>query len=151
VVLGVPAWPESDRRRLTDAFYGDVLGLVRTAPGPVAPPTPATTPGGPAPLGGPARPGPAAPAGCWFTAPGLALHLQVQEPFNPARPAPVVLVVDDLDALAGRVADTGGVVEPIEPIEPPEPVEAAEPREAAGPPPPVTAPVTAPRTVPAIG
>lgn len=45
--------------------------------------------------------------GCWFVAGAVALHLGVEHDFQPARKAHPALVVDDLDALAGRLEAAG--------------------------------------------
>ena len=42
--------------------------------------------------------------GCWFYAPGVELHLGVEEPFRPAAKAHPALLVDDLDALRAHLA-----------------------------------------------
>lgn len=67
------------------AFYGGLLGLEELPK--------------PEPL--------AARGGCWFRAGGQELHVGVEEPFSPARKAHPGLVVDDLDALATRLAAEG--------------------------------------------
>ncbi len=41
--------------------------------------------------------------GCWFHAPGVELHLGVEEPFRPAGKAHPALLVDDLDALRAEL------------------------------------------------
>jgi catechol 2,3-dioxygenase-like lactoylglutathione lyase family enzyme len=50
--------------------------------------------------------------GCWFASGAAVLHLGVEEPFTPARKAHPGLVVDDLAALADRLAAAGIAVEP---------------------------------------
>ena len=67
------------------AFYGGALGLEELPK--------------PEPL--------AARGGCWFRAGAQELHVGVEEPFAPARKAHPGLVVDDLDALAARLAGEG--------------------------------------------
>lgn len=49
----------------------------------------------------------AARGGCWFAGEGLELHLGVEEVFVPARKAHPALLVDGLDALAGRLNEAG--------------------------------------------
>jgi catechol 2,3-dioxygenase-like lactoylglutathione lyase family enzyme len=73
VQLAIPAGGEADAR----AFYGGLLGLAEV-------PKPAALTGR---------------GGCWFAAPGVAIHLGVEEPFAPARKAHVALLVEDLGAL----------------------------------------------------
>jgi predicted enzyme related to lactoylglutathione lyase len=68
------------------AFYGELLGLAEVAK--------------PEPMRG--------AGGVWF-APGL--HLGAETPFAPARKAHPGLRVDDLDAVAARLAAAGHVVE----------------------------------------
>lgn len=48
--------------------------------------------------------------GCWFRAGSAEIHCGVEESFRPARKAHPCLLVDDLDALAARVAQAGGEV-----------------------------------------
>jgi catechol 2,3-dioxygenase-like lactoylglutathione lyase family enzyme len=67
------------------AFYGALLGLEELPK--------------PEPL--------ASRGGCWFRAGAQELHVGVEEPFAPARKAHPGLVVDDLEALAARLADAG--------------------------------------------
>ena len=47
----------------------------------------------------------AARSGCWFRAGAQELHVGVEEPFAPARKAHPGFVVEDLDALAGRLGE----------------------------------------------
>lgn len=49
----------------------------------------------------------AARGGCWFRAGAQELHVGVEDPFTPARKAHPGLVVDDLAALADRLAAAG--------------------------------------------
>lgn len=70
-------------------FYGGVLGLTEV-------PKPAEL---------------AARGGAWFRAGTVELHLGIEEPFAPARKAHPALEVDDLDALAERLAGAGYAVE----------------------------------------
>jgi catechol 2,3-dioxygenase-like lactoylglutathione lyase family enzyme len=75
VQLAMPAGGEERAR----AFYRDILGLAERAK--------------PAHL--------ASRGGCWFTAPGVELHLGVEEPFHPAAKAhPALLVTDVADVRA---------------------------------------------------
>ena len=67
------------------AFYRDLLGLVEI------PKPPALQDRG----------------GVWFACGAQQLHLGVEEPFAPARKAHPALAVDDLDALAERLAGAG--------------------------------------------
>ncbi|CAI9416485.1 VOC family protein [Nocardioides sp. T2.26MG-1] len=45
--------------------------------------------------------------GCWFRAGTAEIHVGVEEPFAPARKAHPALVVDDLEAVAGRLVALG--------------------------------------------
>jgi catechol 2,3-dioxygenase-like lactoylglutathione lyase family enzyme len=81
VQVALPPSSEATARR----FYGDVLGMSELAK-PVA-------------LAG--------RGGCWFASGSAVLHLGVEMPFHPARKAHPAFLVDDLDALAARLADTG--------------------------------------------
>ena len=73
VQLCIPRGGEASAR----AFYGGLLGLRE-----VPKPPPIDTHGG-----------------CWFTGPGIDIHLGVEAPFMPARKAHVALLIDDLAAL----------------------------------------------------
>ena len=84
VQLAMPAGGEAAARR----FYGDLLGLAEE-------PKPAAL---------------ASRGGCWFTAPGIRLHLGVDPDFVPARKAHPALLVDDLPALIDRLGAAGPVV-----------------------------------------
>jgi catechol 2,3-dioxygenase-like lactoylglutathione lyase family enzyme len=84
VQLAIPEGGEDAAR----AFYGALLGL------PEVPKPPAL----------------AARGGCWFAAPGVAIHLGVETPFTPARKAHVALLVDDLDGLRNRLATVGASI-----------------------------------------
>ncbi len=81
VQLAMPAGREDD----AEAFYVDLLGLARV---PKPPPL-------------------AARGGCWFEAPGVKVHLGVDEDFRPARKAHPALVVDYHGALRSRFAAAG--------------------------------------------
>lgn len=83
VQLAMPAGGEGRAR----AFYCGVLGLAERAK--------------PAHL--------AAGGGCWFSGPGVELHLGVEEPFRPAAKAHPALLVADLAALRTRLAEQGVV------------------------------------------
>jgi predicted enzyme related to lactoylglutathione lyase len=81
VQLAIPEGCEEAARR----FYGGVLGLTEEAkPEPML-----------------------ATGGVWFRE---GLHLGVERPFAPARKAHPGFAVDDLDAMAARVAAAGGEV-----------------------------------------
>jgi catechol 2,3-dioxygenase-like lactoylglutathione lyase family enzyme len=82
VQLAIPAGGEDAARR----FYGELLGLTEV----------------------PKPPALAARGGCWFTGPGLHLHLGVEDPFRPATKAHPGLLVEDLDA-ARAALETAGV------------------------------------------
>jgi catechol 2,3-dioxygenase-like lactoylglutathione lyase family enzyme len=91
-VLGIDhvqlAMPPGGEQRGRE-FYAGVLGLREVAK--------------PAPL--------AARGGCWFEAPGIALHLGVEpEGFRPARKAHPALVVADLAAAERELAAAGAPV-----------------------------------------
>lgn len=45
--------------------------------------------------------------GCWFRAGAQELHVGVEDPFAPARKAHPGFVVDDLEALRGRLREAG--------------------------------------------
>jgi catechol 2,3-dioxygenase-like lactoylglutathione lyase family enzyme len=81
VQLAVPAGSEPALR----AFYAGVLGMTELAK--------------PASL--------AARGGAWFRSGTVELHLGVEADFRPARKAHPGLLVDDLDALAARLAAAG--------------------------------------------
>ena len=81
VQVSCPAGGEAAARR----FYGEVLGIPEVPKPPVL----------------------AARGGCWFRADGVEVHVGVEEGFTPARKAHPAFVVDDIDALAGRVEDGG--------------------------------------------
>lgn len=67
------------------AFYADLLGLEHV--------------GKPESLAG--------RGGCWFAAPGVAVHLGVEDGFRPARKAHPALLVDGLDELVSRLESAG--------------------------------------------
>jgi catechol 2,3-dioxygenase-like lactoylglutathione lyase family enzyme len=81
VQVAIPAGGEDTAR----AFYGDLLGMAEL----------------------PKPPALAARGGCWFESGAAVLHLGVEAPFTPARKAHPAFLVDDLDALAGRLAGAG--------------------------------------------
>jgi catechol 2,3-dioxygenase-like lactoylglutathione lyase family enzyme len=79
--VAAPAGCEAEAR----AFYGGLLGLEElTKPEALA-----------------------ARGGCWFRVAAQELHVGVEEPFVPARKAHPGFVVDDLAALAARLAGEG--------------------------------------------
>jgi catechol 2,3-dioxygenase-like lactoylglutathione lyase family enzyme len=81
VQVGMPRGAEDAARR----FYGELLGLEEVAK--------------PAEL--------AARGGCWFTGPGVALHLGIEDPFVPATRAHVAFVVADLAATRSALDQAG--------------------------------------------
>ena len=81
VQLACPPGSEAALRE----FYGGVLGLDEVPKPPVL----------------------AARGGCWFRGFGVELHLGVEEGFTPARKAHPGLLVDDLDAWAGKLEAAG--------------------------------------------
>jgi catechol 2,3-dioxygenase-like lactoylglutathione lyase family enzyme len=85
VQLAAPAGTE-DRLRW---FYGEVLGMAEV----------------PKPLVLTRR------GGAWFRSGSVELHLGIEEDFSPARKAHPGLLVSDLDALAGRLAEYGVAVD----------------------------------------
>lgn len=70
------------------AFYAGVLGLAEIPKPPVL----------------------AARGGVWFEGPDFQVHLGVEEPFAPAHKAHPAFAVDDVDAVAARVAAAGHLV-----------------------------------------
>ena len=90
VQLAMPAGGEDEAR----AFYDGVLGIPEKRKPPHL----------------------AARGGCWFAAEGVELHLGVEDGFRPARKAHPALLVDDLRALVGRLAEAGVVVVEDEPL-----------------------------------
>jgi catechol 2,3-dioxygenase-like lactoylglutathione lyase family enzyme len=80
----MPAGRESDAR----GFYRDLLGLSEV-------PKPASLAGR---------------GGCWFAAPGVAVHLGVEEPFVPAAKAHPALLVADLGLARRALAAAGAPV-----------------------------------------
>ncbi|WEK46408.1 MAG: VOC family protein [Candidatus Andeanibacterium colombiense] len=58
----------------------------------------------------------AANGGCWFESGGAHLHLGVEEGFSPAKKAHPSLLVDDLAALAARLAENGCDYTPGKPL-----------------------------------
>jgi catechol 2,3-dioxygenase-like lactoylglutathione lyase family enzyme len=81
VQVSCPVGGEDGARR----FYGDLLGIPEVEKPPVL----------------------AARGGCWFRADGVEVHVGVEEPFAPAAKAHPAFLVDDIDAVAARVADGG--------------------------------------------
>ncbi len=91
VQLAMPAG-EEDRAR---AFYVGALGLAeRVKPAHLA-----------------------ARGGCWFHAPGIELHLGVEEPFRPATKAHPALLVVDLAAVRSHLAGHGVAFRDGQPLE----------------------------------
>ncbi len=84
VQIACPAGAEERLR----AFYGGVAGMAEI----------------------PKPPALAVRGGVWFAAGHRELHCGVEEGFSPARKAHPCFVVDDIDALAERVAAAGGEV-----------------------------------------
>ncbi len=81
VQVSCPAGGEDDARR----FYGETLGIPEVAKPPVL----------------------AARGGCWFRGDGVEVHVGVEADFRPAKKAHPAFVVDDIDALAARVEESG--------------------------------------------
>jgi catechol 2,3-dioxygenase-like lactoylglutathione lyase family enzyme len=81
LLLTMPRGEEDKARR----FFGDVLGMTELEKPPVL----------------------AARGGAWFRAGGLDLHLGVEDDFRPARKGHPGILVEDIDAVAARVATTG--------------------------------------------
>lgn len=50
--------------------------------------------------------------GCWFSGPGVHVHLGVEADFAPARKAHPAFLVDDLDACQRRLAEAGVSITP---------------------------------------
>ena len=91
VQLAMPAGGERDARR----FYEGVLGLEeRQKPSHLA-----------------------GRGGCWFESGTVKVHLGVDADFRPARKAHPGLLVDDVQALVGRLREAGFVVVDDEPLE----------------------------------
>ena len=84
VQVACPRGGEDAARR----FYRDALGIPEVAKPPVL----------------------AARDGCWFRGDGVEVHVGVEEPFAPARKAHPAFIVDDIDAVADRVASGGFAV-----------------------------------------
>ena len=55
--------------------------------------------------------------GCWFERGDLKVHLGVESEFRPARKAHPALLVEDLQALVGRLRSAGHDVRADEPLE----------------------------------
>jgi catechol 2,3-dioxygenase-like lactoylglutathione lyase family enzyme len=90
IQLAMPAGAEAAARR----FYGEVLGLAEIAK--------------PAEL--------AARGGCWFSGPGVQIHLGVEQEFAPARKAHPAFLVADLPACRQRLAQAGIATTPDEAV-----------------------------------
>jgi catechol 2,3-dioxygenase-like lactoylglutathione lyase family enzyme len=91
VQLAMPAGGEDE----ATAFYEGLLGIPRV-------PKPAHL---------------AARGGCWFESDQVKVHLGVDAAFRPATKAHPAFLVDDVQALAARVAATGYHVVDDEPLE----------------------------------
>jgi catechol 2,3-dioxygenase-like lactoylglutathione lyase family enzyme len=85
VQLAAPRGSEDALRR----FYGTALGMTEV----------------------PKPPALAARGGAWFRSGTLELHLGVEDDFRPARKAHPGILVDDIDAMARRLADHDVTVE----------------------------------------
>jgi catechol 2,3-dioxygenase-like lactoylglutathione lyase family enzyme len=83
------AAPEGSEPLMRD-FYAGVLGLTEI----------------------PKPPALAARGGVWFGAPGIEIHIGVEEGFRPARKAHPGILVRDLDALAARLREAGHEIRP---------------------------------------
>lgn len=81
IQLAIPVGGEEAARR----FYGEILGLAEV-------PKPAEL---------------ATRGGCWFSGPGLHLHLGVEDPFGPATKAHPGLLVEDLEAARAALEAAG--------------------------------------------
>jgi len=81
VQVACPRGGEDAARR----FYRDALGIPEVPKPPVL----------------------AARGGCWFRGAGVEVHVGVEEPFTSARKAHPAFLVDDIDAVADRVASAG--------------------------------------------
>ena len=91
VQLAIPRGEEERAR----AFYIGVLGLAER----------------------PKPPHLAVRGGCWLYAPGVELHLGVEDDFRPAAKAHPALLVDDLAALRARLAEHGVAFDEGQPLE----------------------------------
>lgn len=81
VQVSCPAGGEDAARR----FYGEALGIPEVVKPPVL----------------------AARGGCWFRGDAVEVHVGVEDGFAPARKAHPAFLVDDIDAVAVRVAEAG--------------------------------------------
>lgn len=70
------------------SFYGDGLGVPEVEKPPVL----------------------AARGGCWFRGEGVEIHVGVEKEFKPAAKAHPAFLVEDIDSVAGRLADHGFAV-----------------------------------------
>ena len=91
VQLALPPGEEAAAR----AFYTGLLGIPEVAK----------------------PPGLAARGGCWFEGVGVKVHLGVEADFRPARKAHPALLVDNLRAMAERLAAAGLAVTLDDPVE----------------------------------
>jgi catechol 2,3-dioxygenase-like lactoylglutathione lyase family enzyme len=90
ILLAMPAGGEAEAR----AFYQGLLGVPEIEK--------------PAHL---ARRG-----GCWFGSGGIKIHLGVERDFRPARKAHPAFLVDDVRAMAAKLAAAGCIVTEDEPL-----------------------------------
>jgi catechol 2,3-dioxygenase-like lactoylglutathione lyase family enzyme len=74
-----------DQEQQARAFFVDVLGMTEIDKPPML----------------------AARGGAWFRSGGVELHLGVEDDFRPARKGHPGILVDDLDAIAARLAHAG--------------------------------------------
>jgi catechol 2,3-dioxygenase-like lactoylglutathione lyase family enzyme len=91
VQLAMPAGGEDD----ATAFYEGVLGIMRV----------------------PKPPHLAVRGGCWFESGDLKVHLGVDADFRPATKAHPAFIIDDLQALARKIASAGYEVVDDEPLD----------------------------------
>jgi catechol 2,3-dioxygenase-like lactoylglutathione lyase family enzyme len=91
VQLAMPAGGENRAR----AFYGEILGIPEI----------------------PKPPNLAKRGGCWFERGELKIHLGVESEFHAARKAHPALLVEDLQALAAMLRNSGVIVRDDEPLE----------------------------------
>jgi catechol 2,3-dioxygenase-like lactoylglutathione lyase family enzyme len=62
------------------------------------------------------KPGNLSASGCWFTGGAVSLHIGVDPAFRPATKAHPALLVDDLAALRGRMAQADCVIRDDKPV-----------------------------------
>jgi catechol 2,3-dioxygenase-like lactoylglutathione lyase family enzyme len=90
VLLAMPAGREAEAR----AFYEGQLGIPEAKK--------------PANLAG--------RGGCWFVSGSVKIHLGVEKDFRPARKAHPAFLVDDVRAIAARLAAAGAIITEDEPL-----------------------------------